>query len=329
MPPIDHCFVPRPAGASAEDAVVVAVRKMHEAAARRGELISASAVACRSNSAADAIRAAQPRLGGHTQVVNESVAQLRYLGFVDRLPTEGAAVLYDLGSSGLTLTLAECATATVRKSKRVTTVSGDGFDALLQWKLARLGIVIDGDTSRRHREKLSQDGVVTAEDRKSGRRIVFTNGDFADLAEAGLQHSVSSVNQLIDRANPTPKRIILLGGCTRNPQLRDQLLAMQDLPVKREPEPELVSARGAALLAADRPARVVRMARAISVSAPLVGSGPEHTSKRKVVAALAVTGALVATIASLIVTDPPTGGEAGNGATPLDVANLPQQPFGR
>lgn len=330
LPPIDRCFVPRPAGASLDDAVVVAIRKMRVAAERRGELVSATAVACRNDACAEAIRAAQPRLGhGRMQVVGESVAQLRYLSFVNQLPSEGSVVLYDLGSSGLTLTLADCPSGTVRKTKRSTTLCGDGFDSLLQWKLARLGIVIDGDTSRRHREALSVDGVITAEDRKSGRRVVFTNGDFADLAQAGLQHSVTSVNQLIDRADPKPDRIVLLGGCARNRQLLEQLSAMQELMVQPEPEPELVSARGAALLAVDRPARVVRMARAITVGRPVVGSVPEHnTSKRKVIAALAVTGALGATIAGLIATDPPAGNSGqSSGATPLDIGNLPQQPF--
>jgi molecular chaperone HscA len=330
LPPIDRCFVPRPAGASLDDAVVVAIRKMRAAAERRGELISATAVACRNDACAEAIRAAQPRLGGHgrMQVVGESVAQLRYLSFVNQLPSDGSVVLYDLGSSGLTLTLADCPTGIVRKTKRSTTLCGDGFDSLLQWKLARLGIVIDGDTSRRHREALSVEGVITAEDRKSGRRVVFTNGDFADLAHAGLQHSVTSVNQLIERADPKPDRIVLLGGCARNRQLLEQLSAMQDLEVQPEPEPELVSARGAALLAVDRPARAVRIARAISVGAPVVGSVPERTSKRKVIAALAVTGALGATIAGLIVTDPPTGNSGqSTGATPLDSGSIPQQPF--
>lgn len=322
LPPIDYCYVPRSAGAGLDEPVVAALRQVRDAAERRGELISGTAVACRSNSCADAVRAAQPRLGAGSRirVVGEAAAQLRYLGFVDRLPIAGLIVLYDLGSSGLTLTLAECSTATVVRTTRNTVLCGDGFDVLLQWKLARLGIVIDAETSRCHREALSIDSVVTAEDRKSGDRAVFTNGDLAELAEPGVAHSLSAVRQLLDTAGDPPSGIVMLGGCSRNRKLADQVATMQQTPVYLEPEPELVSARGAALLAVDKPARVTRMSRVIGAAKPQTGSG-EPTSRRKLIAALAVTGALGATIAGLVATESPDSRNTDH--APMEIGPYP------
>lgn len=327
LDPIDRCFVPRRSGTGVDESVVAAVARIRQASARRGEVISATAVACRTQAHADAIRAVVPRLGGRAQlqVVAEPTAQLRYLSFVEQLPDEGSVILYDLGSSGLTVTRADCASRTVLRTKRTTVLCGDGYDTLLQWRLARLGIVADADTVRRYRETLSIDRVVTAEDRKSGNRIVFTSSDFAELATAGIQHSVSFVNQLIDEAGVRPEGIALLGGCVRNRHLVELLGVTMGLPMYVEPEPEYISARGAVLLAVDRPARVVRVARAISAAAPI----GEPTSRRKLVAALAVTAVLGATVTGLMVADrqPGPGGTSSTTSTPVEVAKVPARSF--
>lgn len=327
LPPIDFCLAHRQAGAALEEAALAAIARMQAAADTRGEVITATAVACRTEAAAEAIRAAAPRLDrcGRLQVVNEATAQLRYLRFVGRLPDEGSVVLYDLGSSGLTLSLADCTgNGTVERTNRSTVLCGDGFDTLLQWRLARLGIVIDCDAARRHREALSTDSVVTAEDRKSGQRLVFTNSDFTDLANAGLQHSVTAIRQLAD--DDELDCVVLLGGCSRNRALAEQLAIMLELPVYAEPEPELVSARGAALMAADRPTRAVRIGQAIRRSADSARPIPDRPSRTKLIAALAVTGTLSATIIGLIASDWKTTPRGAN-TSPMEIATIPPQPF--
>ncbi|NUS44530.1 MAG: hypothetical protein HOQ24_12685 [Mycobacteriaceae bacterium] len=344
LPPIDYCFVPRPAGAGLEGPALTAIEQMHDAALQRGEVISATAVASRSQSCSAAIRSAAPRLRGrpHLQIVVEAAAQLRYLSFLERLPEDGSVVLYDLGSSSLTLTLADCATGAVTRTTRSTTLSGDGFDTLLQWRLAKLGVVIDCETSRKHREALSGDGVVAVADRKSGDRVVFTANDFTELAAAGVQHSVSSINQLVGDSE-LPVAVVLLGGCGRNRQLAEQLESMLALPVYPELEPELVSARGAVLFAEDRPGRVVKLTRRMPLPktkdkqakskqppAPATLETPRRrrASRRKLIAAFAVTAALGATIAGLIATDrKPQAPQTGTPSSHMETGRIPAEPF--
>lgn len=71
------------------------------------------------------------------------------------------------------------------------------------------------------------------------------------------------------------------------------------LPVLVADVSELVSARGAILLAGDRPARAMRVARAIGAVVP----ERQPASRRKLLAAFAVTAVLAATVAGLTVVD--------------------------
>ncbi len=326
LPPIDRCQVPRRAGGGVEEPVFEAIRQMRAAAARRDELITGTAVTCRCPLHAVAIRTAAGRT--RLTIVDEPLAQLRYLRFTGRLCTTGSVILYDLGSSGLTITHADCRTDTILSSKRSTVLGGDGYDALLRWQLARGGVLTDKPTSRRHREELSSARVITAMDTSSGGRAVVTRSDLAELCAAGIHHSASFVRQLIQETGIQPEALILLGGCTRNPDIREELSEMIELPVIYDEEPECVSARGAVLLAAERPDGDVRMARLRS--AALTGAVvPTTTGRRKLIAALAVTIALGATIAGLLAMDHSTARSPGgvNAPTPVQVDGIPANSF--
>lgn len=296
---------------------------MNGAADRRDELISGTAVTCRCPLHADAIRAG---VGGRgVTIVDEPLAQLRYLRFTGRLPDSSSVILYDLGSSGLTITHADCRTDTILSSKRSTVLGGDGYDALLRWRLARDGVLADTQAIRRHREELSEARVVTAIDNDTGERAVVTRSDLAELCAAGIHHSASFVRQIIDETGVRPEALVLLGGCTRNPDIRAELTELIDLPVIYDPEPDFVSARGALLLAAERRGGDVRMAR-MRAGATLV---PVTVDRRKLFAAAAVTVALGATIAGLLATEkdapPPEGDRV---STPAQIVAPTPGPFG-
>ncbi|MFI9506636.1 Hsp70 family protein [Nocardia sp. NPDC052566] len=325
LPPIDRCQVPRRAGGSVEEAVFEAIRQMNGSAERRDELITGTAVTCRCPLHAEAIRAAAGR--GRLTIVDEPLAQLRYLRFTGRLPDEGSVILYDLGSSGLTVTHADCRTDTILSSKRSTVLGGDGYDALLRWQLARGGVLTDKLTSRRHREALSSARVVTAMDTSSGGRAVVTRSDLAELCAAGIHHSASFVRQLIDETGVQPEALVLLGGCTRSPGIRESITELIDLPVIYDPEPEYVSARGAVLLAAERPAGDVRMARA-RAGAMAAKLAPATVDRRKIAAAVAVTVALGATIAGLLAMDRNSAqpADGGNATTSVEIVGTPTRP---
>ncbi|WP_251917304.1 MULTISPECIES: Hsp70 family protein [Nocardia] len=326
LPPIDRCSVPRRAGGGVEEPVFQAIELMREAATRRDEFITGIAVTCRCALHADAVRDAAGR--SRLTIVDEPVAQLRYLRFSGQLPDEGAVVLYDLGASGLTITEADCRTDAILATRRTTVLGGDAHDALLRWQLAHGGVHIDKPTSRAYKEALTDSPVVTAGDPRTGRRMVLTRSDFNELAAAGIHHSVSYVRQMVEEAGVTPQVLAPLGGCTRNPGIRDSLAQLLDMPQIYDPEPEFVSARGAVLMATQLPsARRVRGVRFSNVPA-LRPAGASPVSKRKLVAALAVTATLGATVAGLLVADresPHPATHGGTPASPLEVAETPDR----
>ncbi|MEV6428928.1 Hsp70 family protein [Nocardia sp. NPDC051463] len=327
LPPIDRCQVPRRAGGGIEEPVFEAIRQMSGSAERRDELITGTAVTCRCPLHAESIRAAAGRT--RLTIVDEPLAQLRYLRFTGLLPDTGSVILYDLGSSGLTITHADCRTETILSSTRSTVLGGDGYDGLLRWQLARGSVLTDKLTSRRHREALSSARVVTAMDPTTGGRAVVTRSDLAELCAASIHHSASFVRQLIEETGVHPEAMVLLGGCTRSPSIREALGEMTDLPIIYDSEPEYVSARGAVLLAAERPTGDVRMAR-IRTSATQPTLASSTVGRRKLIAAVAVTLALGATIAGLLAMGKNSAQSPGGGIAPtsVEVVGIPAAPFG-
>ncbi|GAB4583505.1 hypothetical protein [Nocardia sp. IFM 10818] len=319
LPPIDRCTVPRRVGGGIDEAVFEAIRLMRQSAARRDEFITGIAVTCRCSSQADAIRVTAGR--NRLTLIDEPVAQLRYLRFTGRLPAEGSILLYDLGSSGLTLTQIDCRTDAILATKRSTVLSGDGHDALLRWLLVRNGVTVDLATSRRHKEALATDRVLTVCDPISGRRAVITRSDFADLVSAGIHHSASFVRQMVAETGVHPDAMALLGGCTRNKSIRDELDQQLDLPLIYDPEPDFVSTRGSVLLAAERPsARRVRSVR--FTPPPTIHTQLEPVSRRKLVAAIAVTATLGGTIAGALTLD--RGGDQAEKPHTVEVVGPPK-----
>lgn len=324
--PIDHWVQPRRPGGDVGDAVCASIRAMESAASARGELITATAVSYRTEAHADSVReAVNTSYRDPVRLVWEPAAQLRYLRFTGRLPKSGTVILYDLGSSGLTLTLSDCESGVALRSRRSELLGGDEGDALLQRRLTRAGITADLPTSRHYKEQLGIHRIVTAEDDASGHRIVLTRNDLAELETAGIHHSTSYIRQLVEETGSKPEAIVLLGGCARSPFIQNWLEQSLDIPVITQAQPEFVSARGALLLAGDRPARVIRAARQAGSAAPTA----RPTSRRKLLAALAVTGVLAGTAGGLILTsqDSAESSTDGNTPTPVEVAGVPSQPF--
>ncbi|MFC4377648.1 hypothetical protein ACFO5K_26560 [Nocardia halotolerans] len=312
LPPLDRVRVARRAGASVQESVLTAIRRMRVAALARDECVSATLVTCRTETHADAIRAAA---GPSVGIVDEPLAQLRYLRFAGLLPATDSVLLYDLGSSGLTLTQADCRTDTILASTHSTVLSGDAYDTLLRRQLARGGVLADARTSRTHRESLSQARVVTATDADTGERAVVTRSDLAELCETGLHNSAMFVRQMIAETGVRPGALVLLGGCTRNPTLRAALAAQLGLPIVYDPEPEYVSARGAVLLAARRPTRL-RMPR---LRAGATAITPPRPGRRKLLVAVAVTATLGGTVAGLLSTHDSAARSPGQGTAPTTV----------
>ena len=322
--PIDQCTASRRPGASVGEPVAAAIDAMHSAAAERGELITAIAVTYRSDVHAEAIKSSVSIPGAiPTRLVKESTAQMRYLRFTGRLPKAGTVVLYDLGSSGLTLTLADCVSGAPIRTRRSTVLGGDEYDSQIQRHLAHVDIASDVATCRQHKEALSSDRIITAADPVTGNRMVLTRSDIAYLQSAGVHHSASFIRHLMEESGDSPEAVVLLGGGARNPLVEEWLDSTLHLPTIIEADPEAISARGAVLLAGDRPARVVRVARAITAAQG------KSVSRRKVLAACAVTAVLAATVAALMLgnrsSDEPVHNDVS--PSPMEVAGIPKTPF--
>ncbi len=321
LPPIDRCRVGRREN-GVEDTVFEAIRLMRKSAAKRDEFITGIAVTCRCSSQAEAIRTTAGR--NRLTVIDEPVAQLRYLKFTGRLPAEGSILLYDLGASGLTLTQIDCRTEAVLATKRSTVLCGEGHDALLRWLLVRGGVTVDMRSTRHYKEMLATDRVLTVCDPISGQRAVITRSDFAELVEAGIHHSASFVRHMMEETGVRPTAMALLGGCTRNKSIRDELEQQLDLPMIYDPEPEFVSTRGAVLLAAERPsARRVRSVRLTPLGLGRTSSN-EPVSRRKLVAAVAVTATLGGTIVGALAMDRETGDHTDGKPPTVEVVGPPR-----
>ncbi|MEV6771567.1 hypothetical protein AB0N05_23375 [Nocardia sp. NPDC051030] len=322
LPPIDRCKVGRRTAGGIEESVFESIRLMRKSAAKRDEFITGIAVTTRCSSQAEAIRTTAGR--NRLTVIDEPVAQMRYLRFTGRLPSEGSILLYDLGASGLTLTQLDCRTDAILATKRSTVLGGDGHDALLRWLLVRGGVTLDMQGTRHQKEALATEKVLAVCDPISGRRAVITRSDFANLIEAGIHHSASFVRHMIGETGVHPTAIALLGGCVRNKSIRDELKQQLDLPLIYDPEPEFVSTRGAVLLAAERPsARRVRSVHLTPVNSPQ-GSLSEPVSRRKLVAAVAVTATLGGTIVGALAMDRNTGDQTDGKPPTVEVVGPPK-----
>ncbi|WP_051026703.1 FGGY-family carbohydrate kinase [Nocardia higoensis] len=326
LPPIDSCAVERRPGAGVDEAVFEVIRLMSRSAQDRDELIASTAVTCRCPEHAEIIRRAAG--GRRLTIVDEPLAQLRYLRFTGQVPASGSVVIYDMGSSGLTLTQVDCRADAVLAVDHSSCPGGDDYDALLRNRLAHSGVRADRVAARRHREELSSARVVTAIDPRSGARAVLTHSDLADLLAAGVRHSAEAVEQLVERTGTRPEALVLVGGCARSPIVCAELAGAIDVPIVYDPEPEHVSARGAVLLAAERPSGDVHMPRLRTEPVTPAALGPvpaRRVGRWKLVTAAVVTLVLGATVAGLLVFGRDSYRTPDNGSTPTLIIPLTVQ----
>lgn len=323
LPPIDRCHIPRPARTSVADPALIAIRRMYNAAERRDEYITGTAVTCQNREQAEVVGDA---LGtGRVTLVDEPLAQLRYLRFTEKLPTAGIVSLFDLGSSGLTLTQIDCRTDTVLAGTHCPGLGGDGYNELLCDWLDGAGVFTDGAAARRYREALSSARVVTAADPDTAERAVITRSDLAELCADAVHSAATLVHRVAEQTDAAPDAVALLGGCARNPALRSRLTDLLGLPLLCDSEPEYVSARGALLFAAERPAAGIRTAH-IRAGGQVVSLAPPTVGRRKIYAAAAVTIGLGATVAGLLTAQSGSAQPTRNNYVPTDVLDAPAEP---
>lgn len=251
------------------------------------------------------------------RLVPEARAALQYLEASGELGHFGTIALYDLGSSGLTISVIDRGTGQVLLAERTIDISGDDFDRLISDnQLAKQGVDIADNQElsaftarcRVAKEQLSTSGAVCLPG--DGGVILISRESFESLVTVPIEYSARLVRDVIGRSPKHVDALFLIGGGARIPLVESILSAWIGLPVVTPANPESVAARGAALLAtpvADaprRPSPQPGVRQSPSDPASLTGApdwlSPEPAadkpadSKRKVRGAVLVAGGLVA-----------------------------------
>lgn len=220
-----------------------------------GDTVERVGLVYRDAADAERLRAAMAEQGlDRYTLVGESEAALAYLRATGELPGD-VAVLYDLGASGLTVTVVDRTTGAVH-TERTRTVSGRLFDDAV--RLHQLG----SDGVWRPDDPEDEEFVAqcrTAKEQLSGSDAVAVPGTagvilmsletFDPLITPLVEGSARFLRDVVHRSGARPETIVLLGGGAHVRLVRRVLETWMKLPVVVPHEPELVLAKGGALRA--------------------------------------------------------------------------------
>jgi hypothetical protein len=164
-------------------------------------------------------------------------------------------LIYDLGKTGLTVSIVDIATGRLQSSLRTTVISGDLLDQLVAERVrstavdASNGIQPEGFTWSEYGREIKESLCRTLEYRESGSTpIVMTRFEFEDMTRGLIASTVSVINEAALEAERRPDVVVMVGGGARIP-LIEVVLRQLSIPVIRPAEPELVAGKGAALWA--------------------------------------------------------------------------------
>ncbi|UNN03414.1 Hsp70 family protein [Rhodococcus opacus] len=233
--------------------------------------VRATGVAYRDEAQAHAVQAAMARQQlANYQLVTEASAALKFLDVSGALGDHATLVFYDLGSSGLTVSVVDRATGEVVETVRTDAVSGDVFDRLIRDnQLENKRIEEPGDAAaglaldlrcREAKERLSTGGAVAVPG--DGGLLLLSRDVFDALIGVTVESSARLARDVITKSGRTPDAVVLIGGGARIPLVRSVLQSWLGMPVVVPDHPELVAAQGAALLAQQvvpPPAEVARV----------------------------------------------------------------------
>ncbi|SDI95070.1 Hsp70 protein [Rhodococcus triatomae] len=242
-------------GASPEDIAAQSIGVVLESV----DAAQVTAVACRDEPHAEVMGAAlaRQRLGGY-QLLPEVAATLTFLEHVGALRDFATLVFYDLGSSGLTVSVVERASGTVLAWQRTDQVGGDVFDRLIrdnQISGRRLTPPPDAQAAaaldvqcREAKERLSSGGAVCVPG--PAGLLLLSRDVFDSLIGPTVESSARLVRDVVERSGRRPDAVVLLGGGARIPIVQSVVESWLALPVVIPEHPETVTSEGAALLAA-------------------------------------------------------------------------------
>lgn len=261
--------VARPITDSAEpfdvQAVPVGERRVDELAAdvigavlAADQRISATAIAYRDENHARAIRAELARRQfTNYELVPDVVSALEFLEYSGELQGFGTVALYDLGASGLSVTVVDTATRQVCFSERTSDISGDYLDSLIreqQIASGRIahppdhtGLAALDALCRQAKEQLSSSNAVALPSTEG--LVLLSQENFEALIMLAVESSARMTRDVILRSEQPVQAVALLGGCAQIPLVARVLRRWLGVPVIVPVAPDTVVTRGAAMLA--------------------------------------------------------------------------------
>jgi hypothetical protein len=234
------------------------------------------AVAYRSKEQAQVIRSATGKQRD-LKLVPEGAAALTFLrhtGLVDRYDT---VAIVDLGATGLSVTVADPADATILRTERTSAISGNAIDELIYHHLVDLHYARRGTRPNRNmltnrgraaKEHLSIAPAVTI-DHVAGQPLKLTRADFEQLIADLLRETAVFAASVFSRSPKFPQAVIVIGGGANIPAVMSTLSDELDVPVHTCDDPEAVIAKGAALVADSAQPSVFPVAALSGTDAPV------------------------------------------------------------
>lgn len=226
------------------------------ALAAESEPSMATGVAYRDAHQADTLhRALENQHLQNYHLVHEVEAVIEYLAESGEAAGYATVALFDLGSSGVNVSVVDLGARRVIATRRSTEFSGDRLDAILRDnQLDRLGKPADSPDidlfTRRCRvakERLSSNDAVCLPD-ESGM-ILLSRDSYETLITDEVDRSIEFARDVLIDAHVPIDAVVLIGGGARIPLVRKRVGPSLALPALTPTEPESVAARGAALSA--------------------------------------------------------------------------------
>ncbi|WP_067480407.1 Hsp70 family protein [Nocardia amamiensis] len=268
---------------AAPDLVATAIGCLiDEIAADTGASATEAIVACHpgwwSRHTVEIQRDAVERAGlGEVTLVPEPTAAIRWLDAAHGRSGDGAVVVYDLGATGLTVSVVRTGehASLLGTPLHNTDVAGAEFDLLtMRYVLANAVLAADFDPfdpvverelaalrerCRKAKEELSINTATVVPVRLDpadprGSTVRLVRGELEDLLRGPLSSSIDLIRDAVHRAGleiGDVGRVLLTGGGGAIPLVAELISSEFGLPVVAAPDPEHTTARGAALLAAD------------------------------------------------------------------------------
>ncbi len=219
---------------------------------------TATAIAYRDEQHARAIRAELARRQvTNYELIPDVVAALEFLEYSGDIQGFGTVALYDLGASGLSITVVDTASRQIQHTERISDISGDYLDSLIreqQIASGRIahppdpaGLAAMDELCRHAKEQLSTSTAVALPSPEG--LVLLSQENFEALIMLAVESSARMTRDVILRSEQPVQAVAVIGGCAQIPLVARVLRRWLGVPVVVAEGPDTVVVRGATMLA--------------------------------------------------------------------------------